>query len=103
MESLAKFFNHDFKEGNFRLYNSVGKKIYLERSDGFWYKLDFDKNGNETYYENSNKERHKREFDENNLLIYCENSTGYIKDKRPKYNGKLVVIDGIEYELRRKK
>jgi hypothetical protein len=62
-----------------------------------------DKNGNDTYYE-SDGYWLKSEYDSDGNAIYYENSKGYIEDNRPKpYEGAIVEIDGIKYELKIKK
>lgn len=65
-------------------FDKNGNELYHEKSDGYWYKCEFDKNGNEIYFEDSNGCWYKREYDEKNNSIYYENSDGYIFDKRPK-------------------
>ena len=68
------------KEFPFEIKDSNGNKIYYENSEGYWIKREFDSNGTE---------------------IYFEDSIGRIKDNRPKpCEGKIVEIDGIEYELK---
>jgi len=59
----------------------------------------------ESYFKNSNGYWYKREFDSNGNKIYYEDSDGIIRDNRPKPNcsGKTVTIDRIEYELKAKK
>jgi hypothetical protein len=41
------------KEFPFEIKDSKGNLIYLEYSDGFWVKREYDSKGNEIYYENS--------------------------------------------------
>ena len=80
--TLAEKFNHDFKNGAFKLFDSNGNEIYHENIIGFWWKSEFDSNGNEIYFENS--------YD------------GVIFDKRPtpSYKDKIVEIDGKKYQLK---
>jgi len=79
--NLAKFFNHNFNNGGFSLYDKNNNEIYYEDSSGYWYKKEYDKNNNEIYY---------------------ENSSGTIIDNRSKqiYNNKIVEIDGKKYKLK---
>jgi hypothetical protein len=58
------------------IYDENNNEIYLEDSNGFWWKREYDKNNNEIYYENSDGYRINREFDKNNNPIYYENSDG---------------------------
>ena len=81
MKTVAQLLKHDFKlKGSLYLYDTDGKIIYYENSDGHWYKQEYDVNGK---------------------LIYYENSSGKIIDNRPKgsCNGKVVEIDGKQYKL----
>jgi len=122
MKRLVKFFtNHDFNDGDFKLYDKNGNKIYHETSDGYWYKVKFDDSDNETYFEDSHGTWNKRKYDENHNMIYSrytdgrwwkrefdgdsnviyhENSTeGVIFDNRSS-GGKAVEIDGKKYQLK---
>ena len=82
MKTIAQLLKHDLKsKGSLSLYDSNGKLIYYEHSDGYWGKTEYYSNGKE---------------------IYFENSDGKIIDKRPKStcNGKVVEIDGKKYQLK---
>jgi hypothetical protein len=72
------------KEFPFEIKDSDGNKIYVENSDGYWSKSEFDSNGKEIYFENSEGDWSKYEWDSEGNEIYYENSTGTIIDKRPK-------------------
>ena len=102
MKTVAELLKHDFTKGSLALYDTNGKVIYFENSDGYWYKKEFDSNGNEIYYENSDGFWIKSEYDSNGNRIYCENSNEIIQDNRPKStcNGKVVEIDGKRYQLK---
>ena len=99
--TIAQILKHDFSKGSLFLYDSNGKEIYWEHSDGYWIKYDYDSNGNKIYREDSNRYWSKREYDANGNEIYYENSDGYIEDKRPKgsCNGKVIEIEGKKYKL----
>jgi hypothetical protein len=119
---VAQLLKHDFSKGSLHLYDSNGKVIYYENSNGYWFKQEFDSNGNYIYSEDSNGYWFKREFDSNGNEIYYENSNGWYKrdydtngneiyyedsngkiiDNRPKSscNGKVVEIDGKKYQLK---
>ena len=105
MTTIAKLLKHDFTKGDLKLYDSNGKETYSENSNGSWVKRESDSNGNQTYFENSIGFWYKSEYDTNGNEIYYETSDGTIEDNRPKANsnGKTVIIDGIEYELKEKK
>ena len=49
--NLANFFNHNFNDGGFFLYDKDGNEIYSEYSDRFWCKRKI--NGNIYYHEYS--------------------------------------------------
>jgi hypothetical protein len=124
MKTIAQLLKHDLKsKGSLSLYDSNGKliyyehsdgywekreydsngnKIYFENSDGYWSKKEYDANGNKIYYEHSNGYWEKREYDSNGNKIYFEASNGIIQDNRPKKscNGKVVEIDGKKYQLK---
>ena len=52
--NLAKFFNHDFDNGYFRLYDKNGNVIYHENAlNGVWWKREFDIDKNVIYHESS--------------------------------------------------
>ena len=52
MKTIAQELN--IKEFPFSIKNSKGNVIYFEDSTGYWYKQEYDSNGNEIYYENYN-------------------------------------------------
>tara|TARA_R110002020_G_scaffold173181_2_gene363935 strand:- start:62 stop:307 length:246 start_codon:yes stop_codon:yes gene_type:complete len=66
--------NFPYKE-----YGVEGRETYHERSDGVWYKWEYDKYGNETYYENSNGWWMRSKFNSKDDETYYENSDGYIE------------------------
>ena len=80
---LSKIFNQPvIVKGNF-LYNQNNDEIYYENSDnGYWYKQEYDSNGNRIYHKNSDGFWLKQEFDQNGDIIYFENSDGEIRDYR---------------------
>ena len=103
--TIAKLLKHDFTKGHLKLYDSNGYQTYYESSKGYWVKSVYDTNGKRTYFENSTGSWYKSEYDTNGNEIYYKTSDGTIEDNRPKANsnGKTVIIDGIEYELKEKK
>ena len=81
---------HERSDGNWykQEYDSNGNKIYHETSNGYWCKYEYNTNGNKIYYENSDGYWSKSVYDNNGNKIYHENSRGYT------YGNKLL----IEYE-----
>ena len=59
-----------------------GNNIYMEDSEGYWSRREYDKRDNPIYYENSDGYWEKKEYKKNGKLIYYEDSTGYIRDNR---------------------
>ena len=83
-----------------REYNSRGNVIYVETSNGTWAKREWDSQGNEIYYEDSNEYMEKREWDSQGNEIYYEDSLGQIIDNRPKpCENKIVEIGGEKFKL----
>ena len=98
MKTIAQQLN--IKEFPFKIKDKYGKVIYSEDSDEYWYKSEYDSNGNQIFLVNSNEFWLKREYDSNGNRIYFENSHGKIVDNRPKScEGKVVEIDGKKYKL----
>jgi hypothetical protein len=64
-------------------YDSFGRELYSENSDGFWRKSEYDSEGNRIYY-NSDGRWAKSKYDSEGNRIYFENSRGVIIDDRPK-------------------
>ena len=64
MKTIAEQIKWDFKtNGSLEIRDKNDKLIYLEHSNGFWVKM---------------------EYNSESSLIYCEDSNGLIIDKRPK-------------------
>ena len=111
-QTIAQFLN--IKDFPFEIKDNKGNQIYLEGSDGYWDKSEYDVKGNEIYHEDSNGYWAKREYDikgneiyredsdgywckierdDKGGLIYCEDSKGTITDKRPKPIIELTLED----------
>jgi hypothetical protein len=99
--TIAQQIKWDFKtNGDLEIKDKNGNEIYLEDSDGFWIKFEWDSQGEQIYYEDSDRYWTKREYDSQGNQIYFEDSGGYIIDKRPKpCEGKEIVIEGEKYKL----
>ena len=86
--------------GSLELYDAKGNQIYIEHSDGFWVKYECDSQGNLTYRECSDDGWEKYEYDAKGKLVYREDSErGITIDNRETCEGKIVTIDGKEYQL----
>ena len=87
---FSKLFGQPVSLNNQGVFDSNGKEIYYENSDGFWEKTEYDDNGNEIYFENSDGYWDKRDYDDKGNEIYFENSNGYWKKYEYNENGDLI-------------
>ena len=56
-QTIGQWLNWDFKtDGDFEIHDKNGRRIYYERSNGFWVKWEYDFEGDEIYFENSDGE-----------------------------------------------
>jgi len=67
-----------------REYDTKDQEIRFENSNGYWVNSVYDTNGNQIYCENSDGVWSKYEYDTKGQEIYYENSDGEIVDNRPK-------------------
>ena len=79
---LSKVFNQPVTIKDNSVYDTNGKVIYQENSNGYWAKWEYDNQGKIIYYETSNGNWYKYEYDTNGNEIYFEDSDGYIEDNR---------------------
>ena len=79
-QTIGQLIKWDFEtNGSLIIQDKYNKLIYLEASDRFWVKKEYDSQGNCNYY---------------------ETSCGQIVDDRPKpCEGKIVEIDGEKFKL----
>ena len=122
MKTIGQQIKWNFKtNGDLVIKDKNGNRIYLELSNGYWAKYEYDSQGNPIYFKNSNgfwvKNEwdfqgkliyleysggfwEKREWDSQGKAIYYETSNGIILDKRPKpCSDKEIVIEGVKYKL----
>ena len=59
--------------------NADGNQTYFERSDGLWWRYEYDENGNETYREDSDGYWSRHEYDENGKETYYKDRYGLKK------------------------
>jgi hypothetical protein len=80
MKTIAQQIKWDFEANGFlEIRDKNDNLIYLENSNGYWTKWEYDSKGNK---------------------IYFENSKGYIIDNRPKpCEDKVVEIEGVKFKL----
>ena len=80
MQKLSELLNIKIVERNpLKIYHPIFKDkiIYFENSNGYWYKYEYDSNGNIVYHENSDGDWFKCEFDSNGNCISFKDSPGY--------------------------
>jgi len=95
---ISKVFNQPVSIKGRYVYNTNGKVIYFEDSNGYWYKQEFDTNGKVIYFEDSNGYWHKYEYDTNGKRIYYETSTGYwIKSEYDEQGNEIYFEDSNGY------
>jgi len=101
MKTIAQLINWDFEtNGRLEIKDKNGNRIYLELSNGYWSKMEYNSQEKEIYYENSQGFWAKWEYDSEGNEIYYKNSNGTIIDNRPKPSkDKVVEIYGIKYKL----
>ena len=99
--TIAQQIKWDFEtNGNLEIRDKNGNLIYLEFSNGFWAKWEYDSQDNLIYCGDSEGVWIKYEYDSKGNEIYWENSHGEIIDNRPKScEGKMVEFDGVKYKL----
>ena len=76
-QTIGEWLNWDFEgNGDLEIQDKNGRRIYYERSNGFW---------------------RKREYDSEDNLIYYETSNGEIIDNRPPEI--ITHTNGRKYQL----
>ena len=76
----------------FEVYDVKGNVIYLEDSNGYWSKSEYNEKDYQIYFEESNGSWSKWEYDEKGYVIYHENRNDKIIDRRVKE----LTIEEIE-------
>ena len=99
-DSNGKEIYYETSDGYWSKYehDNNGNTIYVENSYGYWDKYEYDSNGRQIYHEYSDITTHgskwvKREFDSNGNLIYYENSDGYWYKKEYDSNGNVIYFE----------
>ena len=81
-------------------YDSKGNQIYFDNSDGRWIKRKYDSNGNEIYFEDSGGYWEKYEYDSNENQIYYGNSDGYWRKREFDSNGNVIYYEDSEGDVK---
>ena len=98
--TIAQQIKWDFTNGDLQIRDKNGNLIYLEYSNTYWSKYEYDSQGRQIYFEGSSGYWSKYEYDCQGNLIYFENSDGGIVDNRPKTcEGKIVEFEGEKFKL----
>ena len=80
-------------DGSLRLYDAKGNLIYIEHSDGHWFKHKYYAEGRIMCGEDSDGESCKYQYNARGKMIYYESSVnGVMLDKRP-CAGKVFIDD----------
>ena len=79
---LGIIFNQPVTIDDNYVYDTNGRVIYFEDSNGYWTKREYDNQNNLIYRETSTGYWYKREYDTNGNKIYQETSDGEIIDNR---------------------
>jgi len=74
-------------------YDGAGNVIYIENSDGFWSKHEYDDRGNEIYSKDSDGYWDKCEHNAKGNLIYYETSNGYWAKRECDDQGNLIYFE----------
>ena len=77
---LSKVFNQPvtiYSDMGNIVYNKDEREIYYEDSTSYWYKYEYDNQGNIIYHETSNGDWYKKGYDNQENITYYENSDGY--------------------------
>lgn len=82
MKTIAQQLN--IKDFPFQIKNKNSKEIYYEDLDGYWFKREYNSQGNQIYFETSENYWAKKEYDSEGHVIYFEDSDGEVRDNRPK-------------------
>ena len=103
MKTIAQQLN--LKDFPFEIKDKNNNQIYIEYSNGYCIKREYNQNNNIIYYEDSNGYWAKKEWDSTGL-IYFEDSNGEIIDNRPKTTPEYTMeelIAKVGYEFKIKK
>jgi len=76
-------------------YDENGNAITFKNSNGYWYEHTYDENGKELTYRNSNGYWHESTYDENGNDLTYKNSNGYERG----FDCKELTIEEIQKEL----
>ena len=87
---LGQFIDGNVDMDNQRIVDKRDYVIYIEESNGTWWKYGYDERGNTIYYENSNGDWEKYEFNERDNITYTETSHGYWAKYEYDENNKLI-------------
>jgi YD repeat-containing protein len=92
-KTIGQWLKWDFEvNGEMKILNKDGKKIYSEYSDGFWVKSEYDSKGNLTRIEDSGGDWEKWKYDSESNEIYHETSNQYWYKKEYDSQGNLISI-----------
>ena len=92
-KTIGQWLKWDFEvNGEMKILNKDGKKIYAEYSDGFWVKSEYDSKGNLTRIEDSGGDWEKWKYNSESDEIYHETSNKCWYRKEYDSQGNLISI-----------
>ena len=95
-QTIGQWLNWDFEaSGDLEIQDKNGRQLYMEYSNKYWAKWEWDSQGNPIYFEDSNKTWRKWEWDSQGELYY-EDSNGFIFDNR---TPEVIEHNGRKYQL----
>jgi hypothetical protein len=98
-QTIGQWLNWDFEaNGDLEIRDKNGRQLYIQYSNGFWEKREFDSNRYRilTYREDCSGFWEKCEYDSQGNKVYCENSNGKIIDNR---TPEVIEHNGRKYQL----
>ena len=98
--TVAEQIKWDFEtNGDLNIRDKNGKLIYIETSNGYWSKMEYDSKGNEIYFEDSNGHWEKSEYDSEGNVIYFEDSNGFWRKWEYDSKGNEIYYENSDGEI----
>ena len=95
-QTIGQWLKWDFEaSGDLEIQDKNGRQLYMEYSNKYWAKWEWDSQGNPIYFEDSNKTWRKWEWNSEGNEIYYEDSSGKIIDNRVQ----TITYEGRKYQL----
>ena len=96
-QTIGQWLKWDFEvNGDLKIIDKNGSQIYIEYSNGFWEKREWDSQGRLIYREDCSGFWEKCEYDSESNRVYYENRNGVITDDR---TPEVIEHNGRKYQL----